>query len=450
MSSYREALEFIYSLSNFEASRSRAAEHFNLARIAGMLEVMGNPETRYKIVHVAGTKGKGSVCAMLESILRASGHRTGLYISPHLHTFRERIRVTGNDIEKDEFASWIDGIRPLIEATPGVSTFEVATAIAFAHFAQQGVEIAVLEVGLGGRLDATNVVRPLVSVITSISHDHMAILGDTLAKIAYEKAGIIKNGTPVVSAPQHPEALSVIQSVCAKRDAPLILVDQDWTCEPIHSDLNGQSFSLSYERIPGVAYPCLSMPLLGDHQLINATTAVATVRVLQESGVTVPESAVQVGLEEVHWPARLEILNRQPLLVVDGAHNDESCQRLADALQHHFDYRQLILIFGASAGKDHAAMLKVLRSLDPAAVIIAKADHPRATDPAILRSFAESLGILCHIVPPTAAALQEALTVATEDDLICACGSLFIAAEIREAWMSHSGLPLPPRDPFGM
>jgi len=450
MSSYREALEYIYSLSNFEASHSRAAEHFNLARIAGMLTEMDNPETRYKIVHVAGTKGKGSVCAMLESILRASGHRTGLYISPHLHTFRERIRVAGEYIEEDEFTSWIDRMRPLIEATPGVSTFEVATAIAFAHFAQQGVEIAVLEVGLGGRLDATNVVRPLVSVITSVSHDHMAVLGDTLAKIAYEKAGIIKNDIPVVSAPQHAEVLQVLHSVCAERNAPLTLVSQDWTCEPIHSDLNGQSFSLSYERIPGVAYPHLSTPLLGDHQLINATTAVATVRVLQESGVTVSESGVQAGLEEVRWPARLEILNRHPLLVVDGAHNDESCQRLADALQQHFDYRRLILIFGTSAGKDHAAMLEVLCALDPAAVIIAKADHPRATDPATLRSIAESLGISCLVVPPTAEALQEALSMATDEDLICACGSLFIAAEIREAWMFHAGLPLPPRDPFGM
>jgi len=450
MSSYREALEFIYSLSNFEASRSRAAEHFNLARIAGMLAEMGNPETRYKIVHMAGTKGKGSVCAMLESILRASGYRTGLYISPHLHTFRERIRVAGEYIEEDEFASWIDRMRPLIEATPGVSTFEVATAIAFAHFAEQGVETAVLEVGLGGRLDATNVVHPLASVITSISHDHMAILGDTLAKIAYEKAGIIKEGIPVVSAPQHPEALSVIQSVCAERDAPLTLVGQDWVWESIHFDLDGQSFSLSYERTPGVAYPCLSIPLLGDHQLINATTAVATARVLQESEVIVPESAVQAGLEGVHWPARLEILNRHPFLVVDGAHNDESCRLLAEALVHHFDYRRLILIFGALSGHDYTGMLDALRASDPTLVVTTRADHPRAADPAILSSSAESLGMTSRAIPTMAEALQQALLVAANDDLICACGSLSIAAGIREAWLSHAGLPLPPKDPLGM
>lgn len=450
MSSYREALEYIYSLSNFEASRSRAAEHFNLARIAGMLEEMGNPETRYKIVHVAGTKGKGSVCAMLESILRAAGHRTGLYISPHLHTFRERIRVAGEYMGEDEFASWIDHMRPLIEATPGVSTFEVATAIAFAHFALQGVEIAVLEVGLGGRLDATNVVRPLVSVITSISHDHMAVLGDTLEKIAYEKAGIIKNDIPVVSAPQHAEVLQVIQSVCTERNAPLTLVSQDWTYEPIHSDLNGQSYSLSYERMPGVAYPYLSMPLLGDHQLINATTAVATVRVLQESGVTIPEETIREGLQGVHWPGRLEVLNRRPLMVADGAHNDESCRLLAEALMRHFDYRRLILIFGALSGHDHTSMLDALRASDPTLVVTTQADHPRAANPAILSSSAESLGMPSRAVPTMSEALQQALSVATNDDLICACGSLSIAAGIREAWMSHAGLPLPPKDPLGM
>lgn len=450
MSSYREALEYVYSLSNFEASHSRAAEHFNLARIAAMLAEMANPETRYRTVHVAGTKGKGSVSAMLESILRASGYRTGLYTSPHLHTFRERIRVAGECIREDEFSSWIDQMKPLIDATPGASTFEAATAVAFAHFAHQSVEIAVLEVGLGGRLDATNVVLPLVSVITSISHDHTAILGDTLAKIAYEKAGIIKEGVPTVSAPQHPEALRVIESVCAERDAPLTLVGRDWTWEPIHADLGGQSFSAAYHGTPGGGYPCLSMPLLGDHQLINATTAIATVRVLRESGVTISEEAVHEGLQKVHWPGRLEVLNRQPLVVVDGAHNDESCHRLADALQHRFDYRQLILVFGTLAGHDHAAMLEALLASDPTLVITTQADHPRATDPAVLCSVAESLGLTPSVAPTTSEALQQALSVADDDDLICACGSLSIAADIREAWMSHAGLPLPQKDPLGM
>jgi dihydrofolate synthase/folylpolyglutamate synthase len=450
LSAYRDALGFIYGLSNLEAAGSRAAEHFDLSRMERLLTELGSPETQFKSVHVAGTKGKGSVCAMLESILRSAGHRTGLYISPHLHTFRERIRVAGEYISEDEFGSWVDRIKPLVAAIPGTSTFEAATAIGLAHFARQDVDIAVLEVGLGGRLDATNVVTPLVSVITSISRDHTDVLGDTLAKIAYEKAGIIKPGISVVSAPQPAEALQVIQAMSTEREAPLTLVGRDWCWQSIRADLDGQTFSLLRNGSPVAAYSSLSIPLLGDHQLINATTAVAAGAVLRDSGVGISEDAVRDGLKQVHWPARLEILGRQPLVIIDGAHNDESCRRLAQAIRDHFDYNRVVAIFGTSADKDNAAMLEALRGLEPSTVIISRADHPRATVPAVLRSIAQSFGLHCLIIPSTTDALDRALSLAAKDDLICACGSLFVAAEIREAWMVRAGLPLPLKDPVDM
>ena len=210
MTTFAEALAGIYGLTNYEMkSGYSAAEHFDLTRMAGLVAEMGHPEERYHSIHVAGTKGKGSTCAMVESVLRAAGYRTGLYTSPHLHTFRERIRINGRCITEQEFASTFESLLPLIRDLPGISTFEAATAMAFGAFARAGVEVAVLEVGLGGRLDATNVVRPLVSVITSISYDHMNVLGDTLTEIAREKSGIIKKMVPVVSAPQPAEALVV-------------------------------------------------------------------------------------------------------------------------------------------------------------------------------------------------------------------------------------------------
>ena len=450
MLTYSEALEFIYSLSNMEAAGSRAAEHFDLSRMTRILARMGHPDREYQTIHVAGTKGKGSVSAMLESILRAAGHRTGFYLSPHLHTFRERVRISGQYIREAEVASWIDRIRPLIAAVPGTSTFETITALALGHFAQKGVDIAVLEVGLGGRLDATNVVTPLVSVITSVSYDHMAVLGNTLSEIAYEKAGIIKQGVPVVSAPQPAEALGTIRSVAQERKAPLTLVGQDWSWKSVQSDLDGQVFSLSREGAVSTPYSRLTIPLLGIHQLINASTTVATVDVLREAGVAISDRAVREGLQSVRWPGRLEILSRRPVVVVDGAHNGDSCRRLKEALQHYFDYRRMILIFGASVDKDHSGMLEALRGLNPALVIMSRASHPRAMAPAALRAMAQSLGIECVMIPCTGDALDHALSEAGNDDLVCACGSLFIAAETREAWMKRGGGPLPPTDPVDM
>ena len=242
MRTYHEALTYLEQHANYELNRSAqyAPETFNLTRIGQLLGRLGNPHHAFKIAHVAGTKGKGSTCRMIESVLSAAGYRTGLYTSPHLHTFRERIQVRRMLIERDGVAALVDELEPHIVAVPGLTYFEIVTAMGLLYFARQQVEVAVVEVGLGGRLDATNIVTPQVSVITSLSYDHTAWLGNTLAQIAFEKAGIIKPGVPAVSAPQPPEALDVIERACVERKSPLVLVGRDWLYAPGRIETDGQ------------------------------------------------------------------------------------------------------------------------------------------------------------------------------------------------------------------
>jgi dihydrofolate synthase/folylpolyglutamate synthase len=302
----------------------------------------------------------------------------------------------------------------------------------------------VLEVGLGGRLDATNVVTPAVAVITSLSYDHMAILGDTLAEIAAEKAGIIKAGIPVVSAPQPEEALAVLEETCRQKGAPLTLVGRDWTWAAGEANLEGQAFRVRQ----GQAVPeRFWLPLLGEHQLINATTALATLSVLQEGGLALARGALQEGLRTVDWPGRLEILGRDPLVVADSAHNGDSAQKLVAALQAHLVYRDLFVILGMSA--DHATpeLFEALLS-EAETAIVTRARHPRAADPAWLQARAAELGFQAETRPSVAGALDRALELAGPEDLICCTGSVFVAAEARAAWLARQGLAAPEVDPF--
>jgi len=306
---YRSTLKYLYSLTDYEKKglAAYAPEFYNLDRVRQLLALLGNPQQAFRSIHVAGTKGKGSTAAMTESILRCAGFRTGLYTSPHLHTFRERIQVSGEMISEDDVVRLVAMNQRLAGQIEGVTTFEIMTALAFTWFVEKQVDCAVVEVGLGGRLDATNVILPEVSVITSISYDHTAILGETLAQIAREKAGIIKRGVPVVTAPQAGEALAVIEEISRQNASPLIRVGRDWTWEPGAIHLDGQGFTARHglEQLPG-----LWIPLLGQHQLENATTAIAAVSLLQPSDASraVSPPAVYDGLRSVQWPGRLEIL----------------------------------------------------------------------------------------------------------------------------------------------
>lgn len=440
---YRDALAYLYSFTDYEvkAPQAYAPQFYDLRRMRQLLTLLGEPQSTFRVVHIAGTKGKGSTAAMAESMLRAAGYRTGLYTSPHLHTFRERIRAGGELISEDDVARLVEVLRPLVERVPGLTTFEIMTGLALAWFAEREVEWAVLEVGLGGRLDATNVVTPAVSVLTPISYDHTAILGDTLTQIATEKAGIVKPGVPAVTAPQTDEALAVIAAVCAERGAPLTRVGRDWTWQHGPSDLNGQTFDA---RGPRGTLSKLWIPLLGEHQVVNAVTALAAVTMLP--GVELPVPALRRGLAGMNWPARLEILGRRPLVIVDSAHNGDSAEKLMLALRTNCDHDRLLVVLGGSADHVTPELLRAL--LAPAAWAIAtRSRHLRAAEPASLQARAAELGFDVEASPSVADALDRALALAGPADLVCCTGSVFVAAEARAAWFARLGLPLPPTDP---
>jgi dihydrofolate synthase / folylpolyglutamate synthase len=447
MGQYQDALDYIFGYVNYEKQvrYQYDAVTFNLRRMEELLELLGSPQREFQCVHIAGTKGKGSTSAMVESVLRAAGYRTGLYTSPHLHTFRERIRVDGALMSKQELVELLARSRQAVEATPGITAFEIMTALAFVYFARQRVEWAVLEVGLGGRLDATNVVHPAVCGITSLSYDHVELLGYTLSLIAWEKAGIIKTGVPVICAPQEPEAMAVIRQVCADTGVRLVTVGDSWTWEGNGAALEGQSLTV-HRAADGLVLRDLHIPLLGHHQLVNATAAVAILAELNEQGVAISDEALRTGLATARWPGRFEVLNRQPVLVVDSAHNADSARRLRTALIDWFPRppgKRLALIFGASADKDIAGMLSTFLTPDPAGageqvdkVIVTKSGHPRSAEPAGLAEQVRSHNATCPVsVQDTLeAALAEALAWARPDDLICVTGSIFVVAQARLAW----------------
>ncbi|MBN1887486.1 MAG: bifunctional folylpolyglutamate synthase/dihydrofolate synthase [Thermoflexales bacterium] len=453
--SYQAALAYLDHYINYERERPAALAPgtFDLARMEALLADLGDPHCRYGVVHVAGTKGKGSVCAMIESVLRLAGFRTGLYTSPHLHTFRERVRVGGQAIAPDEMAALVDEMAPHAEAIPGLTWFEFVTALALLYFARREVEVAIVEVGLGGRLDATNVVSPLLSVITSLSLDHTAWLGETLAQIAAEKAGIIKPGRPVVSAPQSLEALRVIESRCAQLESALTLVGREWRFEPGAISTEGQSF---YVTPPGQSrrlglpseHASFFIGLLGQHQVLNAVVALASLAHLGSMGLHVSPRHIREGLAGVWWPGRLEVLSREPLVVCDGAHNGDSARCLAAALREHFPGRRWTLIFGASSDKDLGAMLDVLAPF-AGRVLATRTRHSRAAEPELLASLVRERGADVEVATSVPDALALALAQPGEQAGVIATGSLFVAAEARETWAQRSGRPLPETDDMG-
>jgi len=407
-----------------------------LERPRAVLAAFGNPQTRYPTVHVTGTKGKGSVSAMCAAALQASGLRTGFYSSPHLQDFRERFRIDNQLITPDDFTALVNQLRPVIEAIPDITWFEVTTALAFLYFAQKKVDVAVIEVGLGGRLDATNVITPVVSVITSLSYDHTYLLGDTLASIAREKGGIIKPGIPVVSAPQPPEALEVLAEIAAGRGAPLTLVGDDWLYMPEATTWSGEQFLAGPVGQPPEMY---RTALAGEHQALNATVALAALDHVRRAGIRVTPEGIRTGFEHVDWPGRLEIVHYSPVLVLDAAHNGESARRLATALGDMFPQRPRALIFGASADKDVAGMFEaLLPQVD--FLIAAQAVHPRALSPDAIGSTARQVGFSGPVyeIPDVRSALQRALELVGPQGLICTTGSVFIVGEMRTV----CGLPV--------
>lgn len=434
LQTYSDALAYLQSFINWEVERHvrNSPETMTLDRPRALLEALGNPHMRYPVIHITGTKGKGSVGAMCAAALRASGLRAGLYSSPHLQDYRERFRVDNALISPEKFTAMVNRLRGVVEDIPDITWFEVTTALAFLYFAECEVDAAVIEVGLGGRLDATNVVMPVVSVITSLSFDHTYLLGDSLESIAAEKGGIIKPGVPVVSAPQPDEALNVLREIAVENDSPFTLVGQDWVYSSEGSASDGEAFTAGRA---GEAVQPYRTALLGKHQVINATVALAALDHALKAGVALTDEGIRGGLVQVDWPGRLEVLPGEPLLVLDAAHNADSAEHLRTALQERFARRPLVLIFGASADKDVAGMFDALLPLVDV-LVVTQAAHPRALSAKEVETTARESGYCGEVVqtPDIRTALQQAAIHAGASGLICATGSLFVVGEVRSVF----------------
>ena len=444
--SYCQAVEWYYSFARFDAPTPTLPDSMKLARVEELFATLGNPHTQFPSVLIAGTKGKGSTAAILASVLHAAGYRTGLFTSPHLHTFRERIRVNGEMISQMHVAQGTALLQTHAAEFPQAKFFEWVTALAFDYFARQRVEIAVVEVGLGGRLDCTNVLTPRVSVITPISFDHMDILGDTLAKIAYEKAGIIKPNIPVVVAPQEPEAMQVIVKTAQERSAPLIGTAEEWTWESQGTSLDAQMVGV--KRQGQADAETFHLPLLGPHQRLNLVTALATLETLRAQGWKIPHTAIHRGIERVEWKGRFEILahpasltphtsvvsaafSGENYIVADGAHNRASAHELCRTLDEVFPNIPVHFIFGASTDKDIRGMFEELLPR-AASVTLTQSHHARAADPLELARLASPYLVSIHTSDSLVQALLRAKHLAEPGQVICLAGSLFIAAEARE------------------
>ncbi|MFO8101906.1 MAG: folylpolyglutamate synthase/dihydrofolate synthase family protein [Dehalococcoidia bacterium] len=432
---YRKALDYVLSFADFERWPGAGyAERWDLRRMEELLERLGSPHLNRRTIHIAGSKGKGSTAAMIGSALGTAGFCTGLYTSPHLHTMRERIQVNGKLITEQEFADIVSEMNPHVEATNRgeygeLSTFEILTALAFCHFEKSRADFQVLETGLGGRLDATNVTLPEVCILTSISLDHTAVLGNTIEQIAGEKAGIVKPGTTVVSAPQVPDAERVIGEVCARQNARLISVGRNVTWQSTGSNRGKQSL-----RVKGARDEYeLTIPLLGEHQLENAAAAVAA---LEAAGIG--KAHIISGLAATRWSGRLEILQEKPLFVADGAHNGDSAQKLINSLKSYFEFDRAILIIGTSADKNSGAIVAALAPFFDT-VITTASEHPRATDAGELAAEFARHGTQAQATRNVPEAVEQALSEAKADDLICAAGSLFLVAEVIEAVKGFAG-----------
>ena len=439
---YDDAVSRLLALVDHERSGAAAGPRqkriYDLRSMARLLWRMGSPQRRPGMVHITGTKGKGSTAAMVESILRAAGHSTGFFSSPHLHSFCERIRYDGAPVSPQTFADLVAAVWPYHRANAAdpeggpATLFEFLTAMAFRHFRDVQTDTGVIEVGLGGRLDATNVVQPAVSVITPVSLDHMAILGNTIGAIAADKAGIIKPDTPVVIAPQQFEpADGVIRAVAASRRAPVVRVADAvrWRIRERYD--YGMDLSIHTHRAD---YP-VRLPLLGDFQAANAATAVAAAEMMDAEGFPISRRAVTLGLNGVEWPGRLEVLRQSPAIVADGAHNDHSLGSALATLADYRPHRRLIAVAGFSRDKQVAAMAGLLAQRADGVVAV-RSRHPRSLSSDDAAAAFRDAGMPAGRVAAAAdvaAGIDRALEIADGDDLILATGSLFVAAEAREA-----------------
>ncbi|UOW68179.1 bifunctional folylpolyglutamate synthase/dihydrofolate synthase [Paraclostridium bifermentans] len=423
---YNEALQFIHESHKF-------GMRLGLDNIKKLLELLGNPQNNLKIIHVAGTNGKGSTCSFISSILKESGYKVGLYTSPFLETFTERIRVNGENISEEEVGKIVSLIKEKIEimVSEGYSyptEFEIVTAMAFYYYNQEKVDFVALEVGLGGRYDATNVIdKPVVSAITSISLDHTGILGDTLGKIAFEKGGIIKEDCSTIVYPQQEEASEVIKNICAEKKSKYIECDFK-NIEIKSSNINSQIYNCN---INGKELRDLEIKLIGDHQIKNSIVALNVIEYLNDIKITnISEENIRKGLLETKWPGRIEKISENPMFIIDGAHNEEGAKSLANSIDKYFENKNKILVIGMLEDKDIESVLDLLIPKFNR-VITTTPDNPRAIDANKLKEKIERYNIEVTCKPNIKEAVGYALEISNKDDIIISAGSLYMIGNVR-------------------
>ncbi|UCE97534.1 MAG: bifunctional folylpolyglutamate synthase/dihydrofolate synthase [Dehalococcoidia bacterium] len=444
-SQYQKVLDYLYSFIDYETMQQpRNISYFDLRRMHELLMYFDNPHLKARTIHIAGTKGKGSTAAMMASVLSITDYKTGLYTSPHLIDLRERFRVDGKLISEIVLIDLVDRIKPIVElvnqeAKYGrLTTFELLTTLAFLYFSHCQVDFQIIETGLGGRLDATNVVHPEICVITAIDFDHLDVLGNSLISIATEKAGIIKHGSVVVSSPQPSEAASVIEEKCLESKTRLIRVGKDVFWRGIDFESNAQLIEIK-GRLKKYR---IALPLLGGCQQENATAAVAALEVLVENGANITHENIVTGLENVSWPGRFQIIKQKPLVVIDGAHNQASIHQFKLSLASYKrncigfqkdknPFNRAILIIGVSADKDIASIVSELFLLFNR-VIATRSQHPRAMAPNSIAAEFGKYGFEANVTDSVPEAISLALSEAGERDIICITGSLFVAGEAIE------------------
>ena len=415
---YQDSLAYLYGL-------QKHGIKFGLNSTVNILNRIGNPHEKLRFIHIGGTNGKGSTAAMLSSVLREHGYKVGLYTSPHLVRFTERFRIGEQEATAERILDVFNRIRPLLDDREPPTFFEMITAMGFLYFAEENVDWVIAEVGMGGRLDATNVIAPEVTVITNIAMDHKEYLGNTLAAIAREKAGIIKPNVPLVTGASQPLVKGILKATCLQCDAPLYFFRTDFK---VRRHANG---TFTYRGIR-LQLPSLEVSLKGDHQISNAAVALATLEVLEQKGCFgLHPRAIQDGLKRVFWPARLEVLQQSPMIVLDGAHNPAGAESLREALQRSFSYKRLHLVLGVMQDKDIRGILRRLLPLAES-VIFTQPRYVRAAGAETLRRLARPYIQKQYVVPNPAAAIEQAKLLAGPDDLICITGSLYFAGEVKE------------------
>jgi dihydrofolate synthase/folylpolyglutamate synthase len=425
---YQQSLDYLYGLEKFGMI-------FGLTQVERILKAIGDPHRDVQAIHVGGTNGKGSTAAMIASILQKEGYRVGLYTSPHLIRFTERIKVNGKEIEKEEVAALSGWMRERIEEAdiPSPFTFfDFTTAMAFYYFNQKMVDLAILEVGLGGRLDSTNVVDPLLSIITNISKDHEAYLGNSILKIAKEKAGIIKKGRPLITAATQPQVLRLFSKICREKGSPYFRVGKEFRY--VSTEDGGFHYEGLQRKLWG-----LHLNLRGSHQIINATTALGALEALEDLGYRVSIDAMVAGLKEVDWPGRLEMVVSSPQVILDGAHNPAGARVLKEFLEKEFQYQHLILLIGVMKDKDIESILHLLTPLADH-IILTKPNNDRAAAPATLKKALGKDGKRAEIIENLEEAIERGLSITGQEDLLCITGSLYTVGEARAYFHPRKGL----------